>query len=195
MRELLIENINTLVGIVSAVLTIVALFASWRSWRKSELRREDVLAWANQSIAAMQSVRLITASNRLALSEEEARSRLKELMFETSILVERGRLFFRNAGMGRRRRLARAYHGKRPEVLDQLVVAHQIACTWPGAPPEERRKIGMVAEDVLRRFVSLVQTEVGRVRTASADTRRKGDGADLGWRVRDLDPERVAAAE
>ncbi len=108
-------------------------------------------------------------------------------MFETSILVERGRLFFRNARSGHGRHKPHAYRGKRPEILDQLVIAHQIACTWPDADSDRRRMMGVVASDVLRRFVSLVQMEVGRTRTASADTRRRGDGADLDMRLREVD--------
>lgn len=182
-------NLEAWGAIASAVLTAVALFASWRGWRRSELRREDVLTWANEAIAAMQAVRLIAASRRMPLSEEAARARMGELMFDTSILVERGRLFFRNAGMTRSKR------GKRPEILDQLVVAHQIACVWPGADAGRRKAMGLVASDVLRRFVELLQSEVGRTRTVSADTRRRGDGADLDWRIADLDPARLAGED
>ena len=187
MQQILLDNLNTIVAVVSAALTAVALVASWQSWRRSELRRDDVLGWANDAIAAMQTVRLVTSCNRMAMTQEEARLELKRLMVETSVLVERGRLFFRNAphnGHGADK--PHAYRGKRPEILDQLVVAHQIACAWPHADPEARRAMGVIAEDVLRRFVSLVQLEVGRVRTAHADTRRKGDGADLDFRLREL---------
>jgi hypothetical protein len=190
MRELLIDNLDTIAGIVSAVLTAAALFASWRSWRRSELRRDDVLEWASAGIAAMQSVRLIAGAKRIGLDEEASRTRLAALAFETSILVERGRLFFRNSGRQGRDK-PHAYRGKRPEILDQLVLAHQIACAWPDAAPDQRRAMGLVAEDVLRRFVSLVQMEVGRMRTASPDTRRRGDGADLALRIRELDGERL----
>jgi hypothetical protein len=191
MRDWLFANLDTIATVGSAVLTAVALFASWRSWRRSELRRDDVLEWANAAIAAMQSVRLITGTSRMPLGDDEARQRMAALMFETSILVERGRLFFRNSGTWKRRDKPHAYRGKRPEILDQLVVAHQIACSWPAAMPDDRKAMGLVAEDVLRRFVSLVQMEVGRMRTASADTRRGGDGADLRWRIRELDPARL----
>jgi hypothetical protein len=195
MERLLLDNLDTIAGIVSAVLTAIALFASWRSWRRSELRRDDVLAWASEAIAAMQSLRLITSSARTRLSEEQARERLGQLVFDTSILVERGRLFFRNAADRRHGRdKPHAYRGRRPVILDQLVLAHQIACAWPEADAEARRAMAVVAQDVTRRFVSLVQMEVGRVRSASADARRRGDGMDLAARVRDLDPARLEAA-
>lgn len=192
MERLLLDNLNTIAGIASAVLTAVALFASWRSWRRSELRRDDVLAWANEAIAAMQSLRIVTGSVRTRLSEEQARERLGQLLFDTSVLVERGRLFFRNAPDRKHgRNKPHAYRGRRPVILDQLVLAHQIACAWPDADPESRRAMALVAQDVTRRFVSLVQMEVGRVRSASADARRRGDGLDLAGRIRELDSARL----
>ena len=43
--------------------------------------------------------------------------------------------------------------------------------------------MGVVAEQAVRSFVTLVQGEVGRQRTASADTRRGGQGVDPSWRM------------
>lgn len=192
MEHLLLDNLDTIAGIVSAILTAIALFASWRSWRRSELRRDDVLGWANEAIAALQSIRIITSSARTQLSEEQARERLGELVFATSVLVERGRLFFRNVP-DRRHGIEKphAYRGRRPVILDQLVLGHQIACAWPRADPEARKAMAVVAQDITRRFVSLVQMEVGRERSASADARRRGDGMDLSGRIADLSPERL----
>ncbi|MBO9713537.1 hypothetical protein [Sphingomonas sp.] len=187
MPQLLLDNLDTLAAVVTAVLTAVALFASWRSWRKAELRRDEVQRWADESIAALQSVWLITGSTRMKLTPDEERVRLVQLIFDTSVLVERGRLFFRNARSGHGSGKQRAYRGKRPEILDQLVLAHQIACAWPEAPPETRAKLGILADAVARRFVTLVQAEIGRVRTASPDTRRRGDGIDLDGRLREID--------
>jgi hypothetical protein len=185
--KLLLDNLNTIAAIVSAILTAVALFASWRSWRRSELRRDDVLDWANEAITALQSISLITGSTRAHLDPEDARKRMTELMFETSILVERGRLFFRNARSRKGCDKPRAYRGSRPAILDPLVLGHQVACAWPDANPDTQRRIGLVAEDAVRQFVSLIQAEVGRERTASSDTRRGGHGADLDWRLKDIE--------
>lgn len=195
MVDWIFAHVEAVAGIASALVTAVAVFGAWLRWRRSELRRDDVQQWADEAITALQTLRLICASGRLRLAPEDARARLAQLMIDTSVLVERGRLFFRNARSPQGRHLARAYRGKRPDVLDQLVLAHQIACAWGDAGPEERVRMGLVAEDVLRRFVTLIQGEVGRSRTASAGTRRRGDGTDLEWRMRELDPDRVAAAE
>ncbi|MCW3835582.1 hypothetical protein ACFQ1E_06390 [Sphingomonas canadensis] len=190
----IVDHIEAIAGAVSALVTAVALIATWLSWRRSELRRDDVHNWANEGISALQTLRLICGSPRMRLTAAEERARLAQLMVDTSVLVERGRLFFRNARSFDGRHLPRAYRGKRPDILDQLVVAHQIACAWPTAHADARLRMALVAEDVLRRFVTLMQAEVGRGRTASAGTRRRGDGADLAWRMQDLDPDRIALA-
>lgn len=195
MLKILTANPEATAAIASAVLTAIALFAGWRSNRRNELRREDVLDWANESITALQSLLLISIHGDPPIPAAEAGRRRVDLLIQTSVLVERGRLFFRNAGpysVGKEKH--RAYRGKRPEILDQLVAAHQIACRWPSANDEERVRMRLVAEDCLKQFVSLVQLEVGRSRTASADTRRGGSGALLGVRMNELDGKRVNAA-
>ncbi|RYD48309.1 MAG: hypothetical protein EOP60_15920 [Sphingomonadales bacterium] len=195
MIKILTANPEATAAIVSALLAAFALFAGWRSNRRNELRREDVLDWANESITALQTLLLISIHGEPPIPAAEADRRRVDLLIQTSVLVERGRLFFRNAGpysVGKEKH--RAYRGKRPEILDQLVAAHQIACRWPSANNEERLRMRLVAEDCLKQFVSLVQQEVGRSRTASSDTRRGGTGAMLGARMSELDPERVNGA-
>lgn len=195
MIDFLPGNLEATAAIVSAVLTAVALFAGWLSSRKSELRREDVLDWANESIAALQTLLLLCIHGDPPIPAADAERRRVELLIQTSVLTERGRLFFRNAGpFSHGREKHRAYRGKRPEILDQLVAAHQIACRWPRANDDERVRMRLVAEDCLKQFVSLVQLEVGRSRTASADTRRGGSGALLGVRMGELDQDRVDSA-
>ncbi|MEP9357333.1 hypothetical protein [Sphingomonas sp. KR3-1] len=180
----LADHVEAVAGAISALIALVALGATWLRQRQGELRRDDVHRWADEAIAALQAVRLLTAGTRMKITPEEERVRFVQLMFDTSILVERGRLFFRNARDGRHGiEKAAAYRGRRPEILDQLVLAHQIACGWGDASAEDRVRMGRVAEDAARTFVSLVQTEVGRQRTASADTRRRGKGADLQSRL------------
>jgi hypothetical protein len=183
----LLDHIEAVAGAISALLALVALGAAALRQRRAELRRDDVHRWADEAIAALQGVRLVTAGTRMRITPEEERQRLVQLMFDTSILVERGRLFFRNAPYGRHGAdKPAAYRGRRPEILDQLVLGHQIACAWPEANAEDRIAMGRVAEEVVRSFVSLIQTEVGRQRTVSADTRRRGSGVDLKWRLREL---------
>ncbi|MCW3848372.1 hypothetical protein OF829_14100 [Sphingomonas sp. LB-2] len=195
MLDFLPGNTEAIAATVSAILTAFALFAGWRSSRKNELRTEDVFDWAAEAITALQTLLLITIHGDPPIPAAEAERLRVEVLVKTSALTERGRLFFRNAGpYSEGREKPRAYRGKRPEILDQLVAAHQVACRWPRASDEERVRMRLVAEDSLKQFVSLVQTEVGRSRTASADTRRRGTGAHLTARMEELDPDRVANA-
>ena len=94
--------------------------------------------------------------------------------------MEPGRLFFRNKvvdehGVNKEP----AYRGYRPEILDPIVVAHQITRAWSASGIPEQIGMQVLAEECLRKFVSLAQMEVGRSRTASADTGKEGDGAQL----------------
>lgn len=195
MFDFLPGNLEAFAAFLSAILTAIALFAGWLSSRKSELRREDVADWANEAITALQTLLLICIHGDPPIPAAEADRRRVDLLIQTSVLTERGRLFFRNAGpysVGRDK--PRAYRGKRPEILDQLVVAHQIACRWPHAGDEERARLRLVAEDCLKQFVSLIQREVGRSRTVSADTRRRGTGVHLMERMTEIPQERVDRA-
>jgi hypothetical protein len=188
-------NLEAIAALVSAILTALALFAGWRSSRKSELRREDVANWADEAISALQTLLLICIHGDPPIPAAEAERRRVQVLVDTSVLTERGRLFFRNAApysVGHDK--PRAYRGKRPEILDQLVVAHQIACRWPSAGDDERVRMRLVAEDCLKQFVSLIQREVGRSRTASADTRRRGTGVHLRERIAEIPKDRIDAA-
>lgn len=189
--DTILANLELIATLASVLVGGIALIAGWMRWRATELRREEVLAWANEAITAMQSLTLIVQRGRLHITAAEERTRLAQLMFDTSVLVERGRLFFRNARSRRGSDKHHAYRGSRPEILDQLVLAHQIACTWPKAPADARARMKLVAQDATRRFVSLVQMEVGRVRTAARDTRRGGRGADLDARLAEIEPWRL----
>ena len=178
--------------LLSVLVAAAGLYFSWRNKHDYELRQGDVLAWANEVIAELQTLALVCQLTEQHIGHDTAKQKITDVIFNTSILVERGRLFFRNTSDGAHgKEKPHAYRGRRPVILDQLVLAHQIACAWPGADADTRRAMAVVAEDVLQRFVSLVQMEVGRMRTASADTRRRGDGTDLEWRLRHVDPLRM----
>lgn len=191
----LIANIELVATVASAAVALVVAGASWLSWRRAELRRDEVHAWAGAAIEALQSIRLICKLGPQPIPAADARARITDLRFKTSVLAEQGRLFFRNSGSeSGDASKERGYRGKRPEILDQLVVAHQIACAWPTASADERARMALVAQDITRRFVTLMQSEVGRTRTASPDTRRRGNGASLTWRMSEIGADRLRSA-
>jgi hypothetical protein len=177
---------------VSAIVAAIALFAGWLRWRRIELRREDALAWANDVIETMQSLVLICSFDRALLDEETEKSKLLEIAFRTSVLVEQGRLLFKNIPGGKRgRHKAPAYRGTRPLILDQLIVAHEIAQAWPSSGEDDRKRLHLIAEDCKQRFVSLAQQEVGRDRTASTYTKASGDGRPLDDILSNFDDKRL----
>jgi hypothetical protein len=146
---------ETIAAVVSAFVAtgslFVGLFVVWMQRRESALRRGDVLAWANEVICALESLLLVSMLNASQLDASVAKSKLSEVIFNTAILVERGRMFFKNMVVddyGSEKQSA--YRGYRPKILDPIVVAHQIACGWGDADEETRLRMRVVAEDCLK---------------------------------------------
>ena len=175
--EIVLRVISPLIALAALLWTLVW---TWQEHRRKELRRDDILSWANQAIQALQETVLICTLTENAVDREQLRQKAFDLIFATSVLAEQGRIFFKNVVQNKwGAEKPAAYRGYRPEVLDHLVVAHQIACAWASASPQERRSMCVVAVDRLRRFVTVIQCEVGRERTASIDTATAGHGIDL----------------
>jgi hypothetical protein len=167
-------------GLVSALVAIAGVIFTWRKFREESLRRGEVLAWADDCIRIFEN--LIVAAILVDRSdfEEECRKRVLEAAFDAPALVERGRIFFKNQPHGSYgSQKPPAYRGLRPKILDPLVAAHQIAVRFVSSDGEERIRLQLLAEDYLRTFVSLVQKEIGRERTAAAETKQAGRGFDL----------------
>lgn len=170
------ESIAT---IAAAILSLLAAVAGYIEWRKSELRREEVHAWANDGIDALQSL-VLTITITLPGWDGQRADKLTELGFRTSILVEQGRLFFKNNTRSKYKMNKEvAYRGIRPIILDQLLIGHRISLAWPASDTEDQRLMREVATECLKRFVSLAQQEVGRRRTASLYSARDGNRSDL----------------
>jgi hypothetical protein len=185
-------DISTITAIASAALTAIGLITGWYHWRRTELRREDVLAWANEAITALQSLILVSKLKNPPLDSDTAAKEILRVIFQTSILIESGRLFFKNQvtdNYGSEK--PPAYRGYRPKILDPIVLAHQVACAWPQADEQKRLRLRLVAEDCLRDFVSLAQKEVGRGRTASADTSQGGSGVHLPSKLNEVSAARL----
>ena len=140
----------------------------------------------------METLLLICILGNSLYEPLELDKKLKELCLTAAILVEQGRLFFKNQRVGDYgQHKEAAYRGLRPCILDPLIVAHQIAMRWPQENPEARVRMRFVAESSLKRFVTLVQKEVGRSRTASIETKRGGDRIDLNELTAGIDKVRV----
>jgi hypothetical protein len=182
------------VPIMSALIAFGGLFIAWRQSRESALRRADVLAWANEVIRTLQSLLLICVLDEDEVDAATRKTMLTQIIFDTSVLVERGRLFFRNEvrdDHGQNKELA--YRGYRPTILDQIVVAHQIAREWQKASEAERLNMMLLAESCAKKFISLAQQEVGRSRTVSAVTKKAGDGRQLDDLLKDFNAAQLEA--
>ena len=167
-------------GFTSAFIAALAALMVWLQWRERQLRQDDVLRWASDVIRTQQSLYVLLFLGDSAFDKAQSKTMLAKIVVDSSVLVEQGRLFFRNtpdATYGANR--YPAYRGYRPMILDPIVVTHQIACQWEGAAPEERERMVLVAEDCVRSFVSMAQREVGRSRAAHDASLIKGEGEKL----------------
>lgn len=181
-------------GFISAIVAICTAAMVWMQWQERRLRQDDVLKWALEVIRAQQSLYVTLFLGDSITDRVAARQTLAKLAVDTSVLVEQGRLFFKNTpdprhGADR----PPAYRGYRPMLLDPIVVSHQIACQWEGASDDEKERMLLVAEDCVRSFVSMAQREVGRSRTAHEDSALKGEGEKLESLLAKVKPERLAA--
>lgn len=181
-------------AIGSLTIACLSIFGSWLAWRRAALKSDDVLNWSMRVINALRTIALLTDPKfGPATDTSETAKRLGALAVETSVLAEQGRLFFKNTTMtlhGRDKHSA--YKGYRTVILDQIIVAHQIACAWEAADADTRARLHLLAEDCAREFVSLAQKEVGRTRTVSGVTRKGGTGIGLEALVAGIDEKRVA---
>lgn len=185
---------TAIAGFVSATVAMVMATLVWLQWRERKLRQDDVLKWANEVIRAQQTLYLTLYLGDATFDSATTRSILAKIAVDASVLVEQGRMFFKNLPHpthGKDRHPA--YRGHRPMLLDPIVVTHQIACQWDGAAEEERERMIIVAEDSVRSFVSMVQREVGRSRTAHEDSALKGEGEKLEMLLAKVTPARLEA--
>jgi hypothetical protein len=185
---------QAMAGFISAFIAGITVVLIWLQWRERKLRQDDVLKWSNDVIRVLQTIYVVCFLGEGAVDGRPAKEMLRELAIDASVLVQQGRLFFKNtpdATYGAERHPA--YRGYRPMLLDPIVVAHQVAARWPGAGEEDRLRMTLVAEDCVRRFVSMAQLEVGRGRTAHEDTARKGEGEPVDALLGLIRAERIAA--
>jgi hypothetical protein len=183
-------DLETLLKVLSAIFATIGFFFTLRRAREDSLRRSEVMAWANQSIAVLKSLALICAMQRDGRHPETVEKKRLEIIFDSAILVEKGRLFFKNQvadGHGSDKKAA--YRGYRPVILDPLVAAHQIANKLGDTDSAGCERLKQLADANVREFVSRIQVEVGRQRTAAKETRESGHGVNIDQH---LDPDAAA---
>jgi len=178
-----VQEVVPWASIVSPLIAAVALYLAWRVQRENQLRRGEVLGWANRAIDVLQTLALLM--RRKADNDES----IIQLAVQASVLIEQGRMFFRNKPHSYGAEKLPAYQGIRPLILDKLVIACGTAWAWPTASVEERRRLAYVLAQAEKWFVSLAQMEVGRSRSASVDASQAGNGVRIQRLLAEVDEE------
>src|SRR5262249_47780617 len=83
-------------GFTSAFVAAIAAILVWLQWQERRLRQDDVLKWAIDVIRNLQTLYLTLTLDESSLSASEAGAARSRIAIETSVLVEQGRLFFKN---------------------------------------------------------------------------------------------------
>jgi hypothetical protein len=189
----LIESIlSDPLKLIAALIGVITFLLTLRRFREDSLRRGDVLSWAEDCIRTFENLIVATTLFHRAEFKEECRRRVIDATFDAPTLLERGRIFFKNQSFGSLgAEKSPAYRGLRPKILDPLVAAHQIAVCFFDSDDETQIRLRLLTEDYLRAFVSLVQREIGRERTAAAETKQAGEGFDLQTAIESIAAERV----
>ena len=166
-----------MIDVISVVVAVIVALGTFFAWRSDQLRRGEVLEWGLKCIDQLQKLHLWCGSNT---GQEKDTCMPSEYSTGISVLAEQGRMFFRNASpkdYGQQKELA--YRGYRPVILDQLVFAYIVAHAWGDLPPADRAVARKVIAQCKERFVSLLQREAGRKRTADRYSKEAGSGQTL----------------
>ena len=185
--------LNELALIISVLVGVSTLIGAWLKIKQSEaqraeaeLRLKDVFDWSNDVIATLAALRMCILKSLYQDQAADAqkvsqsiRTDLEKIALDSSILIDRGRLFFRNPDADH----AQGKVGKRPRILDWIVLANRIAIRIAGgradATGEERIRLFILADRCAREFVHFAQQEVGRQRAVSPDAAGMGDEMDV----------------
>jgi hypothetical protein len=163
---------------LSVFITAAGFYMGWRRFQSDSLRSRDVAAWADKAIAVLLIVELCARTDS-PIAAEEKRRRLNDAYFSLSALTEQGRLFFVNIGMRDGTRAAGTYAGRRPKLLDPLVIAHKAAARLLAQPGEATAPLHAVLVSQRKSFVAHVQSEIGRRQSVAKDSRKGGETSDL----------------
>jgi hypothetical protein len=182
-------NIQFFFALMALFIGSMTLLITWKRWRQDQLRKNEVLSWADECVDVLQSIFLVSHTHKKFLNEGELRKIRFELSIKTSVLIERGRFFFRNEvsdDWGNQK--PKAYRGYRPRILDHLVIGYQIVTRWPNKNEDEINKRSALALETVQNFVSLAQAEIGRDKVASAEAIKGGDHIELSILMVSVEP-------
>lgn len=164
---------------LSIFVTGAGFYMGWRRYQAETLRSRDVAAWGDKAIAMLLTVELC-AKPGSPIGVDERHKRLSDAYFALSALTEQGRLFFVNVGDRDGTRADGTYAGRRPKLLDPLVVAHKAAARMIDRQDDAAGKpLHALLVEQRKAFVAHVQSEIGRRQTIARDSRKGGEAPDL----------------
>ena len=161
-------------------LTLVVLTCKHHSIQMRTQRALKVHEWGNECIEVLSEADHFCLLDTELCGDATYTQRKIELQRRLSALIDRGRMFFENAGQQNygQHKLP-AYRGFRPKILDPLVAAYMAikALSETVEPPDYERKERLV--EWRRYFVSLLQTEVSPewLKKATKYNQQSGGGA------------------
>jgi hypothetical protein len=170
--ELVVQAAACLAALSSAFTAVYV----YRLTKEIDRQKEDaVLEWSKTAIDQLQTLALLCKHGDSLLDAESARGAFARIAISTSVLLEQGRLFFRNSNDQHGEEKEPAYRGYRPVILDKLLFAHLIAIKCLSAEAGERKAFEQRARQNLEKLVSLLQTEVARDRKAREYASQAGE--------------------
>jgi hypothetical protein len=170
--------------IVGVALTIAGLCFAYLAWKSKQLRKDEVLAWALESIDVFQRTYMVLSDVAATGVVDEFTADLRELRARSSTQTDRGRMFFRNVVSDWGKEKPAAYRGLRPKVLDCLVANCRICDYALNCESIDYQYLPDLTSKHSRAFVSLVQAEIGRTHQPKSGAELAGHHVDIAGEVR-----------
>ncbi len=173
MAELIVATFSFLAG-------VIGIWFTYASWKTKELRNDEIFEWSMTAIDILQrTYRHIVALRDSSAPRADA-ALFFELHLQSSVMVEKGRMFFRNVNRDDTRDGPNAYQGRRPIILDCLVANSQICQIAPGLHDQPSlAALARISERYTRQFIDLAQQEVGRSKAPLSGAAAAGTGVDV----------------
>ncbi|MBL0915530.1 MAG: hypothetical protein IBJ13_08465 [Sphingopyxis sp.] len=169
---------------LSVFITGAGFYMGWRRYQSDSLRSRDVAVWADKAIAMLLTVELCAKPGSPIAADDRAK-RLTDAYFALSALIEQGRIFFVNVGDRDGTRVDSTYAGRRPKLLDPLVIAHKAAARMIERPKDDGKALHTLLVEQRKAFVAHVQSEIGRRQSIAKDSRKGGEAPDLDAMIAD----------
>lgn len=150
-------TVEMFVAITGFAAFILGALQWWFSHKAASRQRDaEMTLWASDVIDLM--AHLETVCFPISGTKPFDATTAEELSYQASALVDKGRLFFPNVKVGK----GSADEGTRVKILDEVLRACYVARHLAGGLPGDRRALREHVWAARRRFVTLLQGEMGK---------------------------------